>query len=499
MCYIMNIRASQRLNSTIKSSFKNQNPHEWKKARETAQIGGDVHADQMSKLLGLPPRITQKKLVKTFAPAVFPQRYQSIQPSVYSPSSIFELKTRNIDPSKTYDNELSHSVAILGLPNCGKSTLFNRLVGPKLSATSILKYTTKDVMTAYRDRHTVQRGDVDLQHTSSGRELINQLIVKDLPPITDQNRKDQQHRPSHILENGLSKNTWDILQNDVDTILLMVDASQQIIDSSGAVVLSDDTVYLLKLIKKLRHELEHVDIQLVFNKCSSFAHKVEKSGQTADLVALQQACQKVGRLFESAHFIDANSQQDTAITELLNNLYERSKPRPNMYESRLDDGLAEKYTVNSLPAFMLTTTKANKLAADVIREKIFQQAYSGVPMYLPYTINVKVDYFTLLKRKSLADLVSVDNTTEQQSAPSFRDCDAIRIDATVITKSVSDYEKLCEQPSQPQQQKQGGSAPNGESQMKTPVMEIVRSRAQGVMTKIFDRPVYLFLSVQPKA
>lgn len=89
-------------------------------------------------------------------------------------------------------------IAIVGLPNAGKSTLLNALVGEKLAATSQTPQTTRT-----RVLGVVNRGNT-------------QLAFLDTPGV---------HKPEHALNERMMKHVDEALE-DADLVLWMVDANE---------------------------------------------------------------------------------------------------------------------------------------------------------------------------------------------------------------------------------------------------------------------------------
>jgi GTP-binding protein Era len=143
----------------------------------------------------------------------------------------------------------SGTVALIGRPNAGKSTLMNRLVGAKLSIVSDKPQTT---------RHRIQ---------GILTEDRGQIVFVDTPGV---------HRPHFRMNERMMKVTRTVLA-DVDLVVLMLDASEplgggarylfELVDSvQRPVVLALNKVdrvakpELLPLIDRLRQDREFADI-----------------------------------------------------------------------------------------------------------------------------------------------------------------------------------------------------------------------------------------------
>ncbi|MDR1495097.1 MAG: GTPase Era [Rickettsiales bacterium] len=125
------------------------------------------------------------------------------------------------------------NIALAGLPNAGKSTLFNRIIGDKVSIVSPREQTTRDVI----------RG-VMLEGSS-------QLIFVDTPGL---------FRPqkSRILERTIARNAWKGIEN-IDLLCLIIDSSRKINDELTSVIKSvatrqENMVFVLNKVDLVRKE-----------------------------------------------------------------------------------------------------------------------------------------------------------------------------------------------------------------------------------------------------
>jgi GTP-binding protein Era len=75
------------------------------------------------------------------------------------------------------DNLRSATVALLGLPNAGKSTLLNTLVGEKLAAVSQMPQTTRGRITGIVNRNGVQLAFLDTPGVHLARHALNQRML----------------------------------------------------------------------------------------------------------------------------------------------------------------------------------------------------------------------------------------------------------------------------------------------------------------------------------
>lgn len=76
---------------------------------------------------------------------------------------------------------------------------------------------------------------------------------------------------------------------------------------------------------------------------------------------------------------------------------------------------------------------------ELIRERLYQQAYNGIPAWLPYRVACRVTHMTCYRRKSLADGQAVDILP----APlSLEESDAVRVDATLAVSTHNHYQRI---------------------------------------------------------
>ena len=107
-------------------------------------------------------------------------------------------------------NHRSAFVALIGRPNCGKSTFMNTLVGEELAMVTPLPQTTRK----------------NLRGIYTSREL--QLVFIDTPGI---------HRGKHLLNKTMVEKSSRLLKRrDVDVICLIVDCSRQPAEEEDLVV-----------------------------------------------------------------------------------------------------------------------------------------------------------------------------------------------------------------------------------------------------------------------
>jgi GTP-binding protein Era len=111
------------------------------------------------------------------------------------------------------------TVALVGYPNAGKSSLMNRLVEQKLSIVTPLAQTTRERVLGIDTRDGVQ------------------MVFVDTPGLVE---------PRYLLHKSMLHQAMEVIQ-DADVVLLLVDAAT----SSGVPELSDDVLQLLERAQSL--------------------------------------------------------------------------------------------------------------------------------------------------------------------------------------------------------------------------------------------------------
>jgi GTPase len=122
-------------------------------------------------------------------------------------------------------NQKSSFVAIIGVPNAGKSTLLNQIIGSKLSIVSPKVQTTRTTLKAI---YTC--GDT-------------QLVFIDTPGIFN---------PKHALEESIVKTAWFGIKG-IDIIMLVIDAVRGLCDDSRNILnkLKADKIKPILLLNKI--------------------------------------------------------------------------------------------------------------------------------------------------------------------------------------------------------------------------------------------------------
>ncbi|BDU69130.1 GTPase Era [Geothrix oryzae] len=81
------------------------------------------------------------------------------------------------EPSGTGPNRRHATLAIIGLPNAGKSTLLNALLGQKLAATSQIPQTTRTKVLGVMDRGEVQLAFLDTPGIHLPKHALNERMM----------------------------------------------------------------------------------------------------------------------------------------------------------------------------------------------------------------------------------------------------------------------------------------------------------------------------------
>jgi GTP-binding protein Era len=175
------------------------------------------------------------------------------------------------------------TVAVIGRPNAGKSTLMNRLLGEKLAIVSDKPQTTRHRMVG------ILSGE------------LGQMVFYDTPGI---------HRPLHRLNQQMVRHALDALQ-DADVVCLMVDVSEP----SGA-----GDKYLLDLMAKV--EAPRV---LALNKIDRLARKT-------DLLPRMEQAAKAGLFTE---VVPVSARTGDGCDRLLQVLWNALPSGPPLYDPEL--------------------------------------------------------------------------------------------------------------------------------------------------------------------
>jgi GTP-binding protein Era len=180
----------------------------------------------------------------------------------------------------------SGTVAFIGRPNAGKSTLMNRLLKEKVAIVSDKPQTT---------RHRL----VGILSTERG-----QMVFYDTPGI---------HRPLHRLNRQMVHHAMDALK-DADVVCLLADASQKF---------GKGDAYMLDVIAKAGKEKEA--LVLVLNK-------IDRIGDKSRLLPLIERYDKSG-LF--AEIVPVSALTDDGCDRLLGVLWDKLPEGPPMYDPEL--------------------------------------------------------------------------------------------------------------------------------------------------------------------
>lgn len=215
------------------------------------------------------------------------------------------------------NNTVCGLAAIIGLPNAGKSTLVNALVGSKVSIVTHKKQTTR------------QRILGIVTHNNA------QVILMDTPGV---------FRPKKSMERAMVKSAWDALP-DANIICHIVDVS------------TSDPVKSSRLI--IDRLTENKPVFLVLNKVD----KIKKEDLLALTVKLNEAYN-----YQETFMISALKQ--SGLERLLDIICTNLPRAPWMFEED-----------------MITDMPMRLMAAEITREKIFEQLHNE----LPYSIAVETE------------------------------------------------------------------------------------------------------------
>ncbi|MGH9411448.1 MAG: GTPase Era [Vicinamibacterales bacterium] len=224
----------------------------------------------------------------------------------------------------------SGTVAIVGRPNAGKSTLLNRMVGEKIAIVSDKPQTTRTRILGVKNYGVAPRND-------AGETEAGQIVFVDTPGI---------HRPLHRMNVRMVDAAVDTLR-EVDAVLFVHDAS-------SATGHGDE--YVTRLLAKVA-----VPVVLVLNKI--------------DLVAKPRLLPLIDRLQawrEFAAIVPVSAATGDGVAALERELLVRLPEGPPLY-----------------PEDFLTDQPERVLAAETVREKVLQHTRDE----LPFSTAVVVDQF----------------------------------------------------------------------------------------------------------
>jgi GTP-binding protein Era len=125
------------------------------------------------------------------------------------------------------------NVAIAGLPNAGKSTLFNRIIGDRISIVSPREQTTRDVIRGVLTKDNVQ------------------LVFIDTPGIFIPKKR-------HALERTIVRNAWRGIEN-IDVLCLVIDSlrgvDSELVSTIGSVTnRQENIIFVLNKVDRVKKE-----------------------------------------------------------------------------------------------------------------------------------------------------------------------------------------------------------------------------------------------------
>ncbi len=197
----------------------------------------------------------------------------------------------------SYENLKSAFIAIAGLPNVGKSSLLNQLVGQKIAIVSNKSQTTRNKITG-----VLTKGET-------------QLVFLDSPGFHERKNKLSDHMMKQINE----------AVSDVDLCLLVVDATNK--------VLSQTETKLIDNLKKAQ-----VDVILVINKIDLLKQK-EQIIKIIDLYSKEID-------FKCA--IPISVKKNDGIDILLKELFKFAKPSPHFFSDDMVTDQMERVMISEI-------------------------------------------------------------------------------------------------------------------------------------------------------
>lgn len=220
-------------------------------------------------------------------------------------------------------------VALAGVPNVGKSTLMNAVLGRKISAVTSKPQTTRNRIVGV--------------HTLPGQ---GQIIFVDTPGI---------HTPHKELNAVMVDNAWGSI-GSTDLVLMMIDAPQAL-DADGQLNRSDTAI-------ARRLATMGLPVVAAVNKIDRLASPEEVLPTIAALHAVE------GLTVEAV--VPISALEKDGLEALVQELLTRLQPGPQFY-----------------PDDMITDQAERFIAAELIREKLMLQTRREIP----YSSAVTVEEF----------------------------------------------------------------------------------------------------------
>ena len=260
------------------------------------------------------------------------------------------------------------TIALVGRPNMGKSTLLNALVGQKISITSRKAQTTRYRIAGVQTRDSAQ------------------FIFIDTPGF--------QTRVMNTLNQTLNRTVTSTL-NDVDVICFIVEAGYWGADDAKVLRLLPSDKPVLLIANKL--DLFASRFEIPQDRDTALFEFMGKMGQTWGEIAVQtkgfESESISSPLGEFAEIIPMSGKNKDDIGRLL-----------DIIEEHLPEGDAV------YDAETLTDRSERFMAAEILREKVFR--YTGDE--LPYASSVVIDQFKLDgKMRRIAATILVDRDSHK--------------------------------------------------------------------------------------
>ena len=260
------------------------------------------------------------------------------------------------------------TIALVGRPNMGKSTLLNALVGQKISITSRKAQTTRYRIAGVQTRDSAQ------------------FIFIDTPGF--------QTRVMNTLNQTLNRTVTSTL-NDVDVICFIVEAGYWGADDAKVLRLLPSDKPVLLIANKL--DLFASRFEIPQDRDTALFEFMGTMGQTWGEIAAQtkgfESESISSPLGEFAEIIPMSGKNKDDIRRLL-----------DIIEEHLPEGVAV------YDAETLTDRSERFMAAEILREKVFR--YTGDE--LPYASSVVIDQFKLDgKMRRIAATILVDRDSHK--------------------------------------------------------------------------------------
>jgi len=321
------------------------------------------------------------------------------------PNNLEDFKSQKLLTANQPENSKLNKIAIIGLPNSGKSTLTNQLIGQKISSVSKRVHTTRKNVIGVFNHESTQVEILDspgvirikhciehhLEHSLLSHPNLSANVADLLVILVDVGKK--------IYRQCLSVDLWKILNSHRDTksILVLnkvdqVKKKQKLFDIvnnltgcciEGKSIEGSEMFTHRDRLKNTEEEIK----QLIYHNMRLKKNETLKEEDLSDLSILRRLSWPY---FSRVFMISALTGD--GVDDLRNYLVQTAKPSPWKYHKSI-----------------VTLQNPKEIAVSIIREKLLDQVKEEVP----YSLELKVDLWELNDNGSLNIVVNIFCPKEQ--------------------------------------------------------------------------------------